>query len=183
MDKIRTTVLAATFAVGASAASSAPINLDTTYSFAFGGQGTDIFGTAGTAFTDCLNPACVPSPAGVSFEFTLAGTGTLTVLDLFESTDRFEIFNFGASLGTTSAPTDGGTCGADFTCGLADPSYSRGIFALGPGSYSISGQQTEGIAGAGAFIVETGAIPLPTTLPLLLAGLGGLALARRRQRG
>jgi hypothetical protein len=167
--------------VAAPRAEAAVISVNTLYSIGFGGAGSAVFGTAGTGFTDCINPNCTPSPAGTSFEFTLTEPGELVIQDLFMSIDRFELFDSVlGSLGFTSAPVDGGSCGSDFTCAAGDPAYSRGIFSLAPGSYSITGVQTGGVDGAGALIVNT--VPVPASLPLLFGALGGLAFMRRRKK-
>ena len=181
---LRSTLLGAVGAMAlTTAASAAPIALDTLYGFSFNGAGTAIEGTATSGFINPSNPSGLASPdAPWTFTITAGTTATLTVLDLFISGDEFEIFNFGVSLGTTSAAASGGSCGSNFTCALADSRYSRGIFSLAAGDYSISGTQLTGTAGAGGFIVEVAAVPIPATGALLLVALGGAGLAGRRRR-
>jgi hypothetical protein len=173
----------AIFAVLPMAGSAAPINVDTLYSFGFGGIGTPITGTNGGGFISCTNPVCVDSPVGMTFEFTLTGVAQLIVQDLFLSTDQFVIYDIARGLlGLTSSPVAGGSCGSDFACASSDPRYSLGVFNLGPGSYSIGGTQVAGTSGAGAFIIQTiTPIPVPASLPLLAAGLLALGLLRRRK--
>ena len=59
--------------------------------------------------SSCVIPAGAvdvgPSP------WTFSGAGTFEVLDLFILTDQFEVLDFGALVGTTSAP-GGGSCGS-----------------------------------------------------------------------
>src|SRR5690606_35581913 len=111
------------------------------YTFGFEGVGTDLVSSDG--FTLGTNPASIDTPDG-PWTFTLAAPGTLTVLDGFLSTDRFELFDNLVSIGTTSAPIDGGTCGSDISCALGDSRYSSGIFALAAGDHSLTGTQTLG---------------------------------------
>jgi hypothetical protein len=62
---------------------------------------------------------------------------TLEVVDVFSTGDVFEVFNYGASLGTTSAAPTGGFCGPN-PDGCVGTSASYGIFQLAPGDYSIT---------------------------------------------
>jgi len=163
----------------AGAASSATIAVNQWYGFAFSGVGKPI--SEGIGITNPRNPRSISAPAG-PWTFTLDRAGTLTVLDLFVSSDRFRITNFGTILGETSMNAPGGTCGSDITCGLADSSYSRGVFKLAAGDHSISGVQTAGTAGAGAFLVEVAAIPVPAAGFLLVPGLLLMAGVGRKAR-
>lgn len=161
-------------------AQAAAVDTDTWYTFGFGGAGSDLVAGA-PGFTLFTNPSSIAAPAG-PWTFSLASAGQLFVTDGFLSGDRFEIFNFGTSLGLTSAPTRGSDCGADLTCALNDPNFSSGSFMLAAGSYSITGIVTDSPfgGGAGGFIVRSN-VPEPSTVALLGLVLTGLALSRRRR--
>ncbi len=178
MKTLRNTL--ATMAVAAlpMAANAAPVGVDTWYTFGFSGVGTDL--QSGAGFTLGINPDASAAPEG-PWTFTLTSTATLFVLDLFLSIDQFEIFNFGSSLGLTSAATDGGGCSNDITCAIGNLDYSRGAFTLAAGDYSITGIQRQGIEGAGAFIIETAAVPVPAAGVLLFGALGMLGAVRLRK--
>src|SRR6266481_5981830 len=91
-------------------ASAGPIPLGTFHEFAFT--------TAGTPATGCdpadpAGPFCIPS-SGTPTNFINAPPWTflapvqgaiLTVTDAFQAGDRFQVFDFGASIGLTSVPT------------------------------------------------------------------------------
>lgn len=160
------------------AANAAPVSVDTWYNFGFDGVGTDLRDGSGTTLG--TNPDAVEAPAG-PWTFTLTSAATLFVLDLFLSVDQFELFNFGSSLGLTSVATSGGACSNDITCAIGDLDYSRGAFALAAGDYSITGTQVQGISGAGAFIIETAAVPVPAAGVLLFGALGMLGAVRLRK--
>ncbi|MDC8770613.1 PEP-CTERM sorting domain-containing protein [Roseateles albus] len=130
------------------------------------------------------------------FTFTIAAgfVGSLTVLDSGISGDRFIVTNKGAALGETSVGVDGdplleGSSVADFNIALANPSFSRGVYTLQAGNYDISGYLSRSVQLAGSPMnVTTGglqltvsAVPEPTTLASLLAGLSLLSLALRRK--
>lgn len=167
-------------------ASAGPIALDTWYTFIFTGVGNSFVSGAGA--TPVTNPPAGSSLATAddpAWTITLTNSATLTFLDLFLSTDRFEIFNNLVSLGQTSAPATGGSCGTDISCALADSSYSRGVFNLGPGSYSFTGTQVAGTGGAGVFMVASAQtpapVPTPSSLALFGAALAAAGMLRRRR--
>lgn len=182
MKKKLLVLLVATFvALTSLQAGATPISVNQWYGFGFAGATSPL--TDGSGFVLPTNPAGIAAPA-TPWTFTLANPGTLTVLDLFDSVDRFELFDFGASLGLTSVPTGGGACGSDITCALADLDYSRGIFNLAAGLHSITGTQVAGVPGAGAFRVSarTTAVPAPSSILLFVLGLGLVAGVRLRRR-
>lgn len=175
--------LAGFLPVGASAG---PIALDTWYTFGFNGTGTSL--VSGAGYVQGTNPpvgnllATADDPA---WTITLINSATLTFLDLFLSSDRFEIFNNLVSIGQTSAPVSGGSCDSDISCALADAGYSRGVFNLGPGSYSFTGTQVAGTGGAGVFMVASAqppaSVPTPSSLALFGAALAAAGMLRRRR--
>ncbi len=134
--------------------------------------------------------------------FTLLSAGSIEFVDLGFPGDRFEIFDFGVSIGLTSVPilseTDGYTgCNFDPECATSPSgagetaSFSTGVFALLEGTYSITGTvsqlETEFTSGFGAFrlrgdILQPAPIPLPAALPLLMGGLALLGAVGRRRR-
>jgi YVTN family beta-propeller protein len=116
-----------------------------------------------------------PSP----WTFTLAAPSSLVVIDAFQSGDRFEVFDSGASLGETSAPQPGGDCfDAPVGC-FRDPHASKRTFALGAGAHSITIGVTAGGNGGGYLRIPEARDPEL----IALAGLASIArLARRRRR-
>jgi hypothetical protein len=114
----------------------------------------------------------------------------LTVVDAGFAGDTFTITDSGSVIGTTSSVPAGQPVGAtvlDDDEALANPAYSRGVFTLAPGSYSISGsllQSVFGDAGAtsGGVRLAVSAIPEPADTTLLLAGLGVVGLMARRRK-
>ncbi|MBW8722940.1 MAG: hypothetical protein JF626_14110, partial [Polaromonas sp.] len=82
--------------------------------------------------------------SALNFTFTVAPGmhGVLTVVDAGFAGDTFTVIDSGSVLGSTSSVPAGQPVGAtivDFDDALANPAYSRGVFTLAPGNYSISG--------------------------------------------
>lgn len=147
------------------------------------------FETAGTPARGCdpADPAggfCIPS-SGTPTQFldappwtflAPAGGAILTIVDAFLAGDRFQIFDFGVSIGLTSVPIGRGDCGDDPVPCLADPNMSRGFFALLAGIHSITITpilSPDG-GGAGYLRVQVQQVPEPPSLVLLALGLLGL---------
>jgi hypothetical protein len=141
--------------------------------------------------------------APLQFTFTIAAgfQGTLTVLDTGFVGDTFSVFNGSTLLGQTSAvaphtysfdPLE--VAVDDANLAFADLNFSRGQFVLGAGSYSIGGLLAQSVmldastplnATTGAVQLQVAAVPAvpePSTYALMLASLGVLVAAVRRQR-
>jgi hypothetical protein len=132
----------------------------------------------------------------LNFTFTIAAgfQGTLTVVDAALAGDTFNVFNNGNLLGATSAVpvqqyVTAPDAGYDFDAALANVAFSRGVFTLGAGSYSISGVLAQSLmldadplnATAGAVKLSVSAVPEPSTAALVLAALGVTFLVYRRR--
>lgn len=171
-------------------ASAGAISFDAWLEFAFTDVGVD---ATGCDPEDPLGPFCIPSGGTPTlfldappWTFVAPPTGaSVTVTDAFQSTDRFELFDFGVSFGLTSAPvaTTVVDCGDDPVVCLATAGMSHGSFALGAGAHSITIVPTlsQG-GGSGYFLVSAAAVPEPGTIALLAIGLSAIALRRLRRR-
>jgi hypothetical protein len=164
-------------AVFSAPASADPINLDQWYTFGFTGPGNEL--VAGAGFVLGQRSLAAPNPP---WEFNCIVSCSLIVADGFLAVDRFELFDFGSSLGLTSVPSGdaGHSCGNDELACLADPQISSGQFALAPGAHSITGLQVAGQAGAGFLIVQLATVPEPPIILLLALGLVAFGALRRR---
>jgi hypothetical protein len=166
-----------------------PIAGDTWYEFGF----SDPFVPAtGLDPADPAGPFGIPS-SGTPTVFldappwtflAPAGGSTLIVTDAFIAGDRFEIFDFGSSLGLTSVPVGTADCGDDPVPCLADPNISKGSFALAAGNHSLTIVPVSSPGGGGsAYFLVSGVQPVPEPGTILLFGLGlGAVWAGRRRR-
>ena len=140
---------------------------------------------------------------GLHFTFVVAGgfVGALTVLDTGFAGDTFSVLNGASLLGLTSAVPlrqydPSAVAIEDADVAFANPAFSRATFALSPGAYSIGGALAQSLmsgtdpldATSGALRLTVGSVapvPEPSSLALLLAGVGvvGSVARRRRQVG
>ncbi|CAD6874434.1 hypothetical protein [Methylomonas fluvii] len=145
----------------------------------------------------------------LSFDFSLTQTAILQVVDGGYAGDQFLVisngipFNNKTPYGSSSSdiwvrnmsmPTNSypNNLGTNFDAAFNDFSYSRGIFKLDPGTYSITGLLVQSAldndgtplnATVGAIRLQTfTAVPLPAAAGLYAAGAGLLGLVSRRRQ-
>ena len=170
----------------AAPASAGPIVLGTWYEFGF----SDTLTPATGCFPDdpagifCTSSSGTPTTNLDAPPWTFAaGSVVLTVVDAFENGDVFEIFDFGVSIGVTSAPGRPADCGDDPVPCLLNAEMSKGLFnlAAGPHSLTIMPTQSPGGLGAAYLQVSAAAVPEPMTAFLLGSGLAVFGLRRSRR--
>lgn len=194
LRRLRKLVLAATAAllVGAPAIGQAgPIPADVWLEFSFGAVSDPV---RGCDPLDPLGPICLGSGLVEALDappwtFTSGAAGVLTVTDAGDSGDRFEVFDFGTSLGLTSVPAASGAaqCAPDpldpIDC-LATAGMSSGIFALAAGAHSLTlATVASNDSGLGFLRVSAPlvTVPEPSAVALLAAALLALAIAGARR--
>jgi hypothetical protein len=159
---------------GARPAAAVPYTVDSGWtSFFFGGPGS----------------TATPAP----FSFTAPASGAIVkATDAFLYGDRFELFDFGGSLGMTSI------AGSDVTSSDPDLAYdilpySKGAFFVGAGNHEITIITTDSPYGGGGayFRADTAKLinraPLDSSLApepgsMALLAMGALPLLRRLRR-
>lgn len=119
------------------------------------------------------------------FTFVSATPVDLKVTDAFLYGDRFNVYDFGVSIGLTSVPGLSGPSGSgDPNVAYFDPGFSNGLFSLGAGAHSITFQSIlipAGFPSGGAFFrADTAAVPIPSAV--WGGGLLMLCLAAARLR-
>jgi hypothetical protein len=109
----------------------------------------------------------------------------LVLTDAFLIGDQFRAYDFGVSLGLTSAPGSGPSCGDDPVPCLADPNISSATFMLGPGNHSLTIEAVLSPYGSGAAYFRAdelqGVAPEPASWALVAGVLGLLAGSRLRR--
>src|SRR5216117_2171702 len=90
-----------------------PIPFDTYLQFSFSDVGTPAVGCdpADPAGAFCFPSSGTPTSFLDAPAWTFADSALLTIIDAFTSGDRFELFDFGVSLGSSSTPGIDADCG------------------------------------------------------------------------
>jgi hypothetical protein len=175
-------------ALASSPASAGPIATGDWLEFGF----TDVGALAtGCDPADPAGPFCISSSGTPTnpldappWTFTAPGGGVqLTVTDAFLSGDRFQLFDFGVSIGLTSLPAAGIAvdCGDDPVPCLANPAMSHGVFLLGAGNHSLTLRPTLSLGGGSGYL-RVDVVPEPATLLLVATGFGLTVIRRARTR-
>lgn len=133
--------------------------------------------------------------SALSFQFSVI-TGfvaQLTVVDTGFSGDRFSVSVNGVAQSPTTVAVNSYPFAigqADFDTALGNADYSRGLYLLSAGTYTVTGTLLASVlddtgsqlnATSGGLKVEVSPVPLPATAWLMLSGLGALGLRLRRR--
>ena len=134
------------------------------------------------------DPSGVPCRDGIGstflgnspWTFTAESLAEMTVTDAFLAGDSFDVFDFGALMGSTpSVATGGADCGLNPSICFSAPGISHASFVLPAGAHSITvGVHEAQILGEGFFRLDT--VPEPSTFGVTALLLLTILLARRR---
>lgn len=122
------------------------------------------------------------------FEFDLTQNAMLTVQDIGDTTDQFEVYDNNAYLFVTSAPFGGGytsfiknTLDPDETA--LHPEFSQGSTLIGSGHHDITGKNIRFTSTdyGGAAYIRIDTVPEPATLLLIILG-ASLMVYRQNRR-
>jgi hypothetical protein len=200
MPSFKPTLLVTVLAASSLAAQATSLNLAANDQWqAFG---VDSFSSlsSGTEWIDNSDSNAAGFGTALSFDFTIAAgfVGQLTVVDAGMAGDTFHVYGNGQLLGTTSSVPQqvygsAPDVGYDYDAALLNSAFSRGVFTLGAGSYSVTGALAQSLmidngmgglsplnATAGAVKLSVSAVPEPSSLALVFAALGVTWLVSRR---
>ena len=138
-----------------------------------------------------INPA-YPDPYGgplydyysgdTDFTFTLTNHADLNITDTYYNLDVFDLVINGADQGPTSTPLQDYADQDDPDLAFADPHFSHGSYALGPGSYDVTGTSIFSPYGYNVGFIQV-AVPEPASWTMMLIGFGAIGgWMRRRAR-
>jgi hypothetical protein len=209
------TLSAISFAAAPTAAMADNIVLNQWYTGHFTATPSPLFGSS-DAGADIHGPVlqspafanATPAPGstagvGATWTITLSHSGTLTVTDVEDPGDRFELFDNGIAMSPAAspfgpAPQNPGQAAVgnatsvpgciscetgvdDINFALGDSNYSSGTFHLNPGVNAITGQFIGSVSFGDFDFVAESSIPEPSTWVMMLLGFAGLGFAGYRK--
>jgi hypothetical protein len=179
------------FGVAQAQATVTPVTPNTWYEF---NVDTLSAASGGVEWID-LNGTVAGNAPSQSFMFTIANGffGSLTVIDRGFAGDTYSVLNGSSLLGNTNAVTQFDLSVAPFEfdpdLALANADFSKAVFTLGAGTYSISGLLQQSVldgssplnSSIGSLQLSVSPIPETSSLAMFMAGIALMgAMTRRR---